>query len=1063
MRSSIFSLPAVLISLILVSPVFAVSTSSNDPFHAISTHVVRKEDPPICCLRPLEPFEPVEEGVLLTFEEWKQKQRDKQNQGGSNGNSNVSSLGGSGGGTLQRQAPPHNNGGSNRDRGLNPQNNESSSSSSSNDSTTPDSMTQVTVHEEKVSPHFQVPLTDRFNYASMDCSARVHASHRSAKSPSSILSSKRDRYMLSPCVNPNPKEDQFVVVELCEDIRIDTVQLANFEFFSGVFKEFTVSVAKTYIGGTSKEGWVTAGTYKAKNIRGVQSFHPGPSLRDFYRFIRIDFHSHYSSEFYCPVSLLRVYGLTHLEEWKWEIWEAESRGREKKIDTAENGGSTEVIPEDPQRAHTVPVSPESSPGLVSMSPTGASAERLPGQQEDSAIFTTSVTTGTSSPASSSNAQSGSMPVTYEPSESSPSASTSNGSGTTSLSTHHSDNTGSSSGSSPRESLSQASGGTVKDGNTNETSLSTPLGTGSGSASSPSVQGVTTTTTIYASPTGSSSLNSNSVATRAMPLATGGGGGESIYRTIMNRLSAIEGNHTLYAQYFEEQTCGVREMLRRIGEDVGRLEGIEKAQSKMFLRNVQEFEKQRRKLEMEYSELVSKVGYLSDEIVLEKRLGIAQLCLLLTVLIFMTLTRGSRGESPVMDMSIRRPRSFSKSAREWGRRHLSLSFGSDWDLVSRIRGSRSGSESSERNVGVVSGVLEPPSLPSNPIEGSASPPSKSPPSKSPPSKSPRSITPHPVEPPSSSSSPTPPNQFEFPLLTLPKTAPLKVLNTPTKALSSTSHPDQHQQDSDHHRRRHHHYHHHHYYPRTAAIMQRQRSRTPSLRTLKNTNNTNGTKPPSTPTTSFLNHNPGTPISPNKYIYNANATPATSSLAIGTPSTSRPRLKRANSHGSSTSLAVLGPSLSWAGGVGNGGGGVIIGPVPKSAKRWARSAHLHEVKVVRHKQREKEVSPTKGGGERETMREKKEKEKENLDVGVDVDVDVEAHAEVGNGKRGDEGGGPMSVVSSVLSPSASPNGHGLRHVRALDLDGEADADNWEDTETDASVDVDVDAGFGFGYDA
>ena len=60
----------------------------------------------------------------------------------------------------------------------------------------------------------------------------------------------------------------FVVVELCEDIRIDTVQLANFEFFSGVFREFTVSVAKTY--STEPEGWTLAGTYVGKNVRGVQ-------------------------------------------------------------------------------------------------------------------------------------------------------------------------------------------------------------------------------------------------------------------------------------------------------------------------------------------------------------------------------------------------------------------------------------------------------------------------------------------------------------------------------------------------------------------------------------------------------------------------------------------------------------------------------------------------------------------------------------------------------------------------------------------------------------------------
>jgi hypothetical protein len=50
-------------------------------------------------------------------------------------------------------------------------------------------------------------------------------------------------------------------------------------------------------------------------------------------------------------------------------------------------------------------------------------------------------------------------------------------------------------------------------------------------------------------------------------------GESIYRTIMNRLTALEVNHTLYARYVEEQTSGVRDVLKRLGEDIGRLEGI----------------------------------------------------------------------------------------------------------------------------------------------------------------------------------------------------------------------------------------------------------------------------------------------------------------------------------------------------------------------------------------------------------------------------------------------------------------------------------------------------------
>jgi hypothetical protein len=65
-------------------------------------------------------------------------------------------------------------------------------------------------------PSLRVPLTDRFNYASQDCSARVPLAHKASKSPAAILSSKRDKYMLSPCSAP----DKYVVVELCDDIQI---------------------------------------------------------------------------------------------------------------------------------------------------------------------------------------------------------------------------------------------------------------------------------------------------------------------------------------------------------------------------------------------------------------------------------------------------------------------------------------------------------------------------------------------------------------------------------------------------------------------------------------------------------------------------------------------------------------------------------------------------------------------------------------------------------------------------------------------------------------------------
>lgn len=257
-------LPIALMILMLASPVFSAPTSPNDLFRAIALRVPPKAEPLICCLKPLPPLDTVEEDVLLSFEEWKAKQseiqaqeiqrakeKDGVNRSGhaqGGGNNGASGLGG-GTGNDSEVIP------------LTPDNHISSDPTSSSSLEDPEKAI------EALSPHFRVPLTDRFNYASLDCSARVHTSHRSAKSASSILSSKRDRYMLSPC-RSSKQEMQFVVVELCEDIRIDTVQLANFEFFSGVFKDFTVSVAKTYT--TDADGWTIAGSYKAKNVRGVQ-------------------------------------------------------------------------------------------------------------------------------------------------------------------------------------------------------------------------------------------------------------------------------------------------------------------------------------------------------------------------------------------------------------------------------------------------------------------------------------------------------------------------------------------------------------------------------------------------------------------------------------------------------------------------------------------------------------------------------------------------------------------------------------------------------------------------
>jgi hypothetical protein len=83
----------------------------------------------------------------------------------------------------------------------------------------------------------------------------------------------------------------------------------------------------------------------------------------------------------------------------------------------------------------------------------------------------------------------------------------------------------------------------------------------------------TTTTTNTVTTGAVSSGSTISTLSTTSLVPAPAGGESIYRTIMNRLTALEANHTLYARYVEEHTSAVQKMLRRVGEDLGRTEGV----------------------------------------------------------------------------------------------------------------------------------------------------------------------------------------------------------------------------------------------------------------------------------------------------------------------------------------------------------------------------------------------------------------------------------------------------------------------------------------------------------
>ena len=153
---------------------------------------------------------------------------------------------------------------------------------------------------------------ERFNYASFDCAATVLKTNKESKGSTAVLVENKDSYMLNKC----SAENKFFIVELCDDILVDTVVLANFEFFSSMFRTFRVSVSDRYP--VKPDKWKELGTFEARNSREVQAFLVESPLI-WARYLRVEFLAHFGSEYYCPVSLLRVHGTTMMEEFNHEL------------------------------------------------------------------------------------------------------------------------------------------------------------------------------------------------------------------------------------------------------------------------------------------------------------------------------------------------------------------------------------------------------------------------------------------------------------------------------------------------------------------------------------------------------------------------------------------------------------------------------------------------------------------------------------------------------------------------------------------------------------------------
>lgn len=203
---------------------------------------------------------------------------------------------------------------------------------------------------------------ERSNYASFDCAATVLKTNSECKGSTSVLVENKDSYLLNECSAKN----KFLIVELCNDILVDTVVLANFEFFSSMYRTFKVSVSDRYP--VKLDKWRDLGTFEARNSRQVQAFLVENPLI-WARYLRIEFLTHFGNEFYCPVSLLRVHGTTMMEEFNHDM-----KGLRTEDDS---DGDVEGGEKDEEKASDVVTAENIIPVRLSTIETAADTEKLP--------------------------------------------------------------------------------------------------------------------------------------------------------------------------------------------------------------------------------------------------------------------------------------------------------------------------------------------------------------------------------------------------------------------------------------------------------------------------------------------------------------------------------------------------------------------------------------------------------------------------------------------------------------------------------------------------------------
>ncbi|KAK4227948.1 UNC-like C-terminal-domain-containing protein [Podospora fimiseda] len=484
---------------------------------------------------------------------------------------------------------------------------------------------------------------ERHSFASFDAGATIKKTSKGAKNAKAILAENKDSYMLLEC----QAKDKFVIVELSDDILVDTVVLANFEFFSSMIRKFRVSASDRYP--VKPDKWVDLGTFEARNARDIQAFlieHP----QIYTKYIRIEFLTHYGNEYYCPVSLLRVHGTRMLDTWKepreddepeliegTQVQEivAETRELQQPSSTTETVTSNTTEDIAPEQSPEMGLSPwqpifhfnmthelcaPRSPTTDDPSPVSMDASNNSSKPDGR---TTAPTAQPSAAAGAHKTHKAGHPSSQAPPQSESPVTQGGQSSATAPS--------SSAPSAPVQQANQSSAAGNQGQKPPVVSDSPPP-----AAASQKPTGGSTTTTIRNKTSASSS------STAPLPTVQ-----ESFFKTVTKRLNHLESNTSLSLQYIEQQSRFLQDVLLKLErKQLSKVDSFLDTLNKTVLtelRNVRTqydqiwqstviaLETQREQSRQEIVALTTRLNVLADEVVFQKRMAIFQSFLLLSCL------------------------------------------------------------------------------------------------------------------------------------------------------------------------------------------------------------------------------------------------------------------------------------------------------------------------------------------------------------------------------------------------------------------------------------------------